>query len=468
VTNSNPLLKPAARRNPKGFSQDFGLESSEPRRMGTFGADEFTLEGGNLENGRWVGRDSWVSHFNYDLEVQSRFRFPDEVTFHDVTLRDGEQTPGVVLKRAEKVEIAKRLDQVGVQRIEAGMPVVSREDFDAVKEIASLGLGAKVIAFSRIAKDDIDAALKCDVDGIICEGPVGIPKLKQFGWTYEQVIEKAVDAVGYAKQHGLWTAFFGVDGTRADPAFLLRIFSEVSRQAHTDSFVVADTFGCASPEGFGKLVGRVRKAIKEPLEVHTHNDFGLGVATALAGLQNGASVVHTSVNGIGERAGNASFEEVALALKYLYGQPVKLRFSMFKGLSELVQGYTRFPLAPNKAVVGERVFTRESGISIAGWMKYNLGSEAYLPEAVGNKDGVFIGKKSGAHSIRWKLKELGLEATDEQVEELLAKVKMRSEETKSKVDDTEFRAMVEAVTARVRGARPSQQPGSGSSLRQAP
>jgi methanogen homocitrate synthase len=413
--------------------------------LGTFKADEFTLDGDNLEKGRWVGEDSWVSHFDYDLEVQSKFRFPREVTFHDVTLRDGEQTPGVVLRRAEKVEIAKRLDEVGVQRIEAGMPVVSKEDFDAVKEIASMGLNAKVIAFSRVNRDDIDAALRCDVDGVICEGPVGIPKLKQFGWTYDQVIEKAVDAVGYAKQHGLWTAFFGVDGTRADPAFLKRVFSEVSRQAHADSFVVVDTFGCASPEAFGKLVGYVRKSVREPLEVHTHNDFGLGVAVAIAGLQNGASVAHTSVNGIGERAGNASFEELVLSLKYLYGQPVRLEFSMLKGLSELVQRHTRFPLAPNKAVVGDRVFTREAGISIAGWMKYHLGSEAYIPETVGNKDGVFIGKKSGAHSIRWKLKELGLDASDEQVEELLARVKARAEETKSRVDDEEFRSMAEAV-----------------------
>ncbi|MDA4121468.1 MAG: hypothetical protein OK404_03565, partial [Thaumarchaeota archaeon] len=353
----------------------------------TFKADEFAFEGESLEKGDWVGESSWVSHFNFDLEARSKAKFPAEVVFHDVTLRDGEQTPGVVLRRLEKVEIAKKLDEVGVQRIEAGMPTVSQEDFDAVKEIASLGLKAKVIAFSRLVREDIDAALKCDVEGIICEGPVGIPKLRQFGWTYDQVIDKAVDAVGYAKEHGLWTAFFGVDGTRADPAFLTRIFSEVSKQAHADSFVVVDTFGCASPEGFGKLVARIRKAVKEPLEVHTHNDFGLGVAVAVAGLQNGASVVHTSVNGIGERAGNASFEEVAMALKFLYGQPVKLKFPMFKGLSELVQKHTRFPLAPNKAVVGDRVFTREAGISIAGWMKYNLGSESYLPEVVGNKHG---------------------------------------------------------------------------------
>ena len=403
------------------------------------------MEGEGLESGKWVNDDSWVSPFDYDLELHSKFSFPREVIFHDVTLRDGEQTPGVVLRKAEKIEVARKLDEVGVHRIEAGMPVVSQEDFGAVKEIASMGLSAKVTAFSRIVKDDIDVALKCDVDGIICEGPVGIPKLKQFGWTYDQVIEKAVDAVGYAKQHGLWTAFFGVDGTRADPAFLGRIFSEVSRQAHADAFVVVDTFGCASPEAFGKLVASIRKVVKEPLEVHTHNDFGLGVAVAVAGLQNGASVAHTSVNGIGERAGNASFEELAMALKYLYGQPVRFNFSKFKELSELVQRDTRFPVAPNKAVVGDRVFTREAGISIAGWMKYDLGSEAYKPEAVGNKDGVFIGKKSGAHSIRWKLKEMGMEATDKQVEELLSMVKAKAEETKSRVNDPEFRAMAESV-----------------------
>lgn len=414
--------------------------------MAGFKAGDFTLDGESLEKGNWVDEKSWVSHFDYDQGIRANFRFPKEVTFHDVTLRDGEQTPGVVLRKAEKVEIAKRLDEVGVQRIEAGMPVVSQEDFQAVKEIASMGLNAKIIAFSRIARDDIDAALKCDVDGIICEGPVGIPKLKQFGWTHDQVIEKAVDAVGYAKEHGLWTAFFGVDGTRADPEFLGRIFSEVSKQARPDSFVVVDTFGCASPEAFGKLVASVKREVKEPLEVHTHNDFGLGVAVAIAGLQNGASVVHTSVNGIGERAGNASFEEVALSLRYLYGQPVNLKFAMFKGLSELVQRHTRFPLAPNKAVVGERVFTREAGISIAGWMKYNLGSEAYLPETVGNRDGVFVGKKSGTHSIRWKLKELGLDANDKQVDQLLTKVKARAEETKARVEDEDFRAIFDEVT----------------------
>ena len=404
-----------------------------------------SFEGEGLESGSWVGRDYWVSHFNFDRETLSGLHFPPEVIFHDVTLRDGEQTPGVVLRKAEKVEIAKKLDEVGVHRIEAGMPVVSHEDFDAVKEIAHLGLKAKTIAFSRMAKDDIDTALKCDVQGIICEGPVGIPKLKQFTWSHDDVIARATEAIGYAKQHGLWTAFFGVDSTRADPAFLKRLLNSLSEQVHPDAFVIADTFGCTTPEGYGKLIRYLREDVKEPLEVHTHNDFGLAVSDAIAGVANGASVIHVSVNGIGERCGNASFEEVAMTLKYLYGQPVNFRFDEFNNLSALVKRHTGFPLAPNKPVVGERVFTREAGISIAGWMKYHLGSEAYMPEIAGRKDAVFLGKKSGTHSIEWKLKELGLSASKEQVETLLSMVMERSVQKKSNVQDVEFVQMAKSV-----------------------
>jgi isopropylmalate/homocitrate/citramalate synthase len=155
--------------------------------------------------------------------------------------------------------------------------------------------------------------------------------------------------------------------------------------------------------------------------------------------------VHTSVNGIGERAGNASFEELAVTLKFLYGQQVNFDFAKFKELSSLVQRDTRFPLAPNKPVVGDRVFTREAGISIAGWMKYNLGSESYLPELVGNEHGVLLGKKSGSHSIRWKLNEMGIKATDDQVNSILSEVKNSSEAKKSEIGDDEFRSIVESA-----------------------
>jgi isopropylmalate/homocitrate/citramalate synthase len=408
--------------------------------------DDFEFEGESLERGKWVGDNFWVSHFNFDNNVTKNFSFPKSIVFHDVTLRDGEQTPGVVLRKNEKVEIARLLDEVGVQRIEAGMPVVSQEDFEAVKEIAHLGLDAKIIAFSRVVKEDIDAAMKCDVEGVICEAPVGIPKLKQFGWDYNTVVKKSFDAVDYAKSHGLWVAFFGVDGTRADPAFLSSLYKKMDQEAHVDSLVVVDTFGCATPESFGKLVSYIKRQVRCTVEVHTHNDFGLGVSVAISGLKNGASVVHTSVNGIGERAGNASFEEVAMCLKYLYGISIDLKLEKIKELSETVERYTGFKLQPNKPVVGSRVFTREAGISIAGWVKYKLGSEAYEPEIVGNKHGVLLGKKSGSHSIEWKMRELGLNPEGKNIESILKEVKNLSLEKKRNVTDEEFISIVNSYS----------------------
>lgn len=402
----------------------------------------FEFEAEDLVRGKWVGNDYWVSHFNFDKEIEQSYSFPAKIEFHDVTLRDGEQTPGVVIRKNEKIEIARMLDEVGVDRIEAGMPVVSKEDFEAVKQIARLGLNAKVISFSRVVKEDIDTSLACDVSGIICEAPVGIPKLKQFGWSYDTVVQKSMEAVEYAKRHGLWVAFFGVDCTRADPKFLESLYVKMDKEAHVDSLVVVDTFGCAAPEGFGKLVKFIRERVSCKLEVHTHNDFGLGVAVAISGLKNGASVVHTSVNGIGERAGNASFEETALSLKYLYGLDVKLRFEKLKELSETVSRLTGFYLQPNKPVVGDRVFTREAGISVAGWMKYELGSEAYLPSIVGNKHGVLLGKKSGTHSIEWKLKQLGIKVDSNKIEQILEKVKRVSEEKKRNITDDELISIV--------------------------
>ncbi|MEM4297529.1 MAG: hypothetical protein QW815_04085 [Nitrososphaerota archaeon] len=365
----------------------------------------------------WKSESHWVSPFNYILV--KGLRFPEKIEIHDVTLRDGEQTPGVVLRAEEKLEIARALDELGVHRIEAGMPVVSPEDAQAVKLIATEGLRAKVFAFARLVKEDIDAALKADVSGIVTEGPVGIPKLTQFGWSPENVVEKASEHVEYAKSHGLYTVFFGVDGTRADLNFLKHIYSTVVREAGADAIVVVDTFGCSTPEAFRILVEEIRKVVTVPIEVHCHNDFGFGTACSVAGLAGGASVVHVSVNGIGERAGNASLEEVALSLELLYGRRLGLNYRSLVRVSKLVEKLTGFTLPPNKPIVGDRVFTRESGIAVAGWMKYHLGSEAFLPEIVGNKHDVLVGKKSGKHSLEWKLKSLGVEATPEEVQSLL-------------------------------------------------
>ncbi|MEM0349306.1 MAG: hypothetical protein QXD24_03900 [Candidatus Caldarchaeum sp.] len=393
----------------------------------------------------WRGEKHWVSPYNFSPQVVNQFNFPEKIEIYDVTLRDGEQTPGVVLKASEKLEIAKALDELGVHRLEAGMPVVSEEDFNAVKMIANEGLRARVFGFARLVKEDIDAALKADVSGIVTEGPVGVPKLMQFGWRAEDVVEKAVTHVQYAKDHGLYTVFFGVDGTRADINFLKHIYSKVVEEAKPDAVAVVDTFGCASPEGFRYLVGEIVRTVNVPVEVHCHNDFGMGTAVSIAGLSAGASVVHVSVNGIGERAGNAALEEVVLSLELLYGRRLGLRLDKLVEVSRLVEKLTGFRLAANKPVVGERVFTRESGISVAGWVKYHLGSEAFLPELVGNRHDVLVGKKSGKHSIEWKLEKLGVKASPEEVQALLQKVKEMSIAKKRALSDEEFLECLETV-----------------------
>lgn len=365
---------------------------------------------------------------------------------YDVTLRDGEQTPGVVFRTDDRVAIARALDAVGVPRIEAGFPVVSDEDRAAVKTVAHLGLSAKVFGFSRLVIEDIDAARACDVEGIVCEGPVGVPKLRQFDWPPDSMGERAVRAVEYAKSHGLYTVFFGVDTTRGDWPFLQRVFGAVVEQAHPDALAVVDTFGASSPEGYARLVRRfVREFAPLPIEIHTHNDFGLAVATSLAGVLAGAKVVHVAVNGLGERTGNAPLEHVALGLELLYGIPSGIRLEGLAELSRIVAERSGVTPPSNYPMVGARAFTRESGISVAGWARYHLGSEAFTPDLVGNRYGVVVGKKSGRHAVAYKLHELGIGLSDDETERLVRAVKARSESERRFLSDAEFRALAEQV-----------------------
>ncbi len=386
-----------------------------------------------------------MSPLNFEEEVRRPQSLPAKVQFHDVTLRDGEQTPGVVFRKEEKVAIARMLDEIGVHRIEAGMPVVSQEDAEAVQAIAREGLKAKIMGFSRLVKDDLDAVLRCDVSGVVCEGPIGEPKLKQFGWSKEEVISKAFQAVDYAKAHGLYTVFFGVDTTRSDLSFLLNFFRRLGSETKVDAIALVDTFGCSTPEAIRFLVQEVKKVLRLPLEIHCHNDFGLGTASTVAAVTAGAQVVHTSANGIGERTGNVSFEEVALSLELLYGVDLGLKLEKLYELSRLVEKDSGFKLPSNKPIVGERAFTREAGIAVAGWMKYYLGSEAFLPELVGNKHGVVLGKKSGRHSVEWKLKEMGLNVPEDRIQLILEKVKALSEENKREVKDEELRQILSSL-----------------------
>src|SRR5580693_5289646 len=261
-----------------------------------------------FKEGQW-----WVSPYNFIPEVASTFQLPKKVEIHDATLRDGEQTPGVVFSVADKIAIAEKLDEVGVERIEAGMPAVSEQDFEAIKQISKLGLKAKIYTFARAMTADIDKAVECGAHGVIIEVPIGYPKLKyQFKWTWEDVLRKSVPVINYAKSHGLHAVYFPYDTTRAREEDLTNLLTRIMQEAPPDSIGVVDTMGCVLPEAMKYLVRLVKSLTNLPVEVHTHNDFGMAVATELAGVEAGAEVVHSCANGLGERTGNAALEELKI------------------------------------------------------------------------------------------------------------------------------------------------------------
>src|SRR5499427_3975062 len=307
----------------------------------------------------------WVSPFNLYPEVRNTYRLPPKVSIHDATLRDGEQTPGVVMTVADKVELAEKLAEVGVERIEAGMPAVSDMDFQAIKEIARLGLKSRIYTFARAMQADIDKALECGAHGVIIEVPIGYPKLKyQFKWTWEDVLRKSVEVVNYAKKRGLYVVYFPYDTTRAREEDLRNLLTRMMQDAPPDSIGVVDTMGCILPEAMKYMVRLVRSLTNLPVEVHTHNDFGMAVATELAGVEAGAEVVHSCANGLGERTGNAALEELMVALHVLYGYEAQYRLDRLPELGALVSRLSNVPIAVNKPILGARNFTRESGIGV--------------------------------------------------------------------------------------------------------
>lgn len=396
-----------------------------------------------FEDGKW-----WVSPYNFVPEVRGQLQLPPRVQIHDATLRDGEQTPGVVFSVDDKLAIASKLSEVGVERIEAGMPAVSAQDADAIGRICKLGLGSKIFTFARALKHDIDMALECGADGVIIEVPIGYPKLvTQFGWTWRDVFEKSRDVINYARENGLYAVFFPYDTTRARPEDLENLCRAVMNESPPDSIGIVDTMGCATPEAVKYMVRWVREMTGLPVEIHTHNDFGMGVATELAAVTAGAEVVHSCANGLGERTGNAAMEELMLGLDLLYGYETGYRLDKLPELAELVSGISNIPIARNKPVLGHGNFIRESGIGIQYVMHDPLVMFGTHPALTGRSGQVVLGKKSGKASILYKLEELGIEGVDEdQVGDVLGAVKERGMAKKDILTDEEFRAIVNDVT----------------------
>ena len=389
----------------------------------------------------------WVSPYNFVPEVRNTYQLPKTVSIHDATLRDGEQTPGVVFSIADKLAIAEKLDEVGVERIEAGMPAVSDQDFEAIKQISKMGLKAKIYTFARAINTDIDKAIECGCHGVIVEVPIGYPKLKyQFKWTWEDVLKKSVGVINYAKSRGLHVVYFPYDTTRAREEDLRNLLSRIVLDSNPDSVGVVDTMGCALPEAIKYMVRLVKSITKLPVEVHTHNDFGMAVATELAGVEAGAECVHSCANGLGERTGNAALEELVVALHVLYGYDTQYKLNKLPELGELVSRISRFETAVNKPILGSRNFTRESGIGVDLVVKEPLAMFGTHPALTGRSGEVVLGKKSGKASITYNLEQLGITgADDEAVGEMLKLVKDKGIQKRGLVSADEFKDIADSV-----------------------
>lgn len=389
----------------------------------------------HFEEGKW-----WVSPYNFVPEVREKLQLPPSVQIHDATLRDGEQTPGVVFSVDDKLAIASMLSEVGVERIEAGLPAVSPQDAQAIREISKLGLNSKIFTFARAMKQDIDMALECGADGVVIEVPIGYPKLvTQFGWTWEDVFKKSRDVINYAREQGLYAVFFPYDTTRARAEDLENLCKAVMNESPPDSIGIVDTMGCATPEAIKYMVRWVKDMTGLPIEIHTHNDFGMGVATELAAVTAGAEVVHSCANGLGERTGNAAMEELMLGLDLLYGYDTGYKLDKLPELAELVSGISNIPIARNKPVLGHGNFIRESGIGIQYVMHDPLVMFGTHPSLTGRSGEVVLGKKSGKASILYKLEELAIDGVSEdQISDILGAVKQKGIAKKDILTDAEF------------------------------
>jgi isopropylmalate/homocitrate/citramalate synthase len=374
-------------------------------------------------------------------ELNDPHRLGGRVGLYDTTLRDGEQTVGVVLDPEQKVEIARLLDELGVDRIEAGFPRVSQDDWDAVRLISYAGLRAEIWGFSRAVPADLEALVELGVGASVIESPISDLKLEAIGVSREKMLGRITDAMRFAAEHGIHAAFFGVDSTRADPAFYEQVY-RAAVEAGAKEVAVVDTLGIASPEAVGELVGRAVEWVGPdvPVHFHGHNDFGLATAAAVAAVRAGARWVHGTINGMGERAGNANLAEVALTLRALYGVESNLRLDRARTVSERVRELSGYALEPWKPVTGETLFRRESG-AVASQFHDPPSIEPYSSELVAAERGIVLGKKSGLDSIRIKAEELGLDLAEERRTDVLAKVKELGTRKRGLVTDDEFREL---------------------------
>ena len=388
----------------------------------------------------------WTSELNRTDDILSHFDRSKPVHFYDTTLRDGEQSVGVCFTPDEKFNIACKLNELGVGRIESGFPRVSADDTQAVKRILDADLESEIWGFSRAVKADIDAHLDLGTEHVLIEISTSDLKIKAYGFTRESVLQRVTDAIRHAKDNGIKTVnFFAVDSTRSNLEFLRDVYSTAIEHG-ADEVSVVDTIGVCSPEAVEWLIGEVSSWVGPdiPIHWHGHNDFGMATASAVAAVRGGARWIQGTINGMGERAGNADICEVALALQCLYDMPVELDLSKARVASQVVQQAGGYNVDGWKPVVGEFLYTRESG-AVANQFHIPQAIEPYSAEIVDAERRIVLGKKSGLSNIKIKGEELGLDIPDDKRAGVLAQVKDLGTKNARLVTDEEFRNIVARV-----------------------
>src|SRR5881394_2821884 len=393
--------------------------------------------------------DKWfTSPWCYLPAARNNSKFQKNIKIHDVTLRDGEQQTAVVFRREEKVAIAKRLDALGIHRIEAGMPAVSPQDKAAISDIAALGLKAEVFAFARCIPEEIKVVKEVGCKGVVVEIPASDHMIKNaYGWSVDRAMKSSIDTTLAAKEAGLYTVFFTIDATRTELNRFLDIVEQVATEGHMDALTMADTVGVCTPDAVTHVVRKVIDRLKKPVEIHCHQDFGLGVANTIAALQAGASVAHTTITGLGERAGNVPMEDVVLSLLCLHDVNIGIKTEKFVETSKFVMDMAKVQQPPNRPIVGDKLYEVESGI-IAGWVRLcrkdnPLEYVPFAPELVGQKPvNIVLGKNSGPPSIEEWAEKTGIKITDEERMALLLAVKAKSFEKKDLLTAEEFKEIV--------------------------
>ncbi|HHX27558.1 MAG TPA: hypothetical protein GX716_00970 [Firmicutes bacterium] len=403
---------------------------------------------------KWLTDEYWVTPFNYLEESRSMLALPPDnrVYIHDVTIREAEQAPGIVFTKDEKVAIAKALDRLGVYSLET-FPVVSKDDREVTRQILDLKLNAKVVCLARWLKEDIDTVANCGAYGVIVEN-VANPWTCNVMWglSEDDIIQRFVEAVRYAKSLGLHTVAMPWDDFRVPLSFLERLYKAIVFEGGADAVAISDTSGNSLPWTTMMIIKRLREWIPgTPIHMHAHNEFGLATAAMLSAVAGGASFVHTAINGLGSRGGNAATEEVAVGLELLLGVDTGLRLNQLYPTCQLVSEIAKTPIPRNKAIIGSNLFTYVAGLSVFMFEKARAAGRPFayvpfLPEMVG-KDGyeIVLGKLSGRTAVRLFLDEIGVELTDDQVARLTQIVKEEAIIRKSIISRQTFKQLVNRI-----------------------